>query len=212
MYKKWKLDSEQHVSFVSQKYVAFVHRSRGKTYRLCLSFCQVDILKDIIHLIMVKGENNLYIPLGSGIVFMLKDDSQPCIQHLSRHYRRYFMFHKQSWRRYINYVHRRLISVIKYDRRSKDCQCSLANEINLSCGYRNALSHTKTTGESTHCQVLFRPTAHDAMEDERHNRSLFQRRCDSSDRKASDSNCSHEDERDSEMVVEDENEYDDGEH
>ena len=135
MYKRWRLSKEQYVTFVAQKYVEFLHRNHGSSYSVYLSFCQMDILNDIIHLIAVKGRTDLYIPLGNGIIFMLKQSNRPCIQHISGKYRRYFFFHEQSWRRYISYVHPRLISVMKHDRRRKDCQCALANEINMSGEY-----------------------------------------------------------------------------
>jgi hypothetical protein len=215
MYKTWKLNKEQYVSFIGQKFVEFSHRKHDWTYSIFLSFCQVDILNDIIYLIRAKGKTNLYIPLGNGIVFMMKNSNRPCIQHFSRHNRRYFLFHDQSWYRYINYVHPRLISVMKYDRRSKDCQCSLANEINISHKYTNAVSRAKTRRwqycqESEQRQVLSRTAAHDMLEGGRSDRSLFQRRCHSNDRQASDSDSSFEDKNDSKMDIEVENEHDNG--
>ena len=144
MYRRWRLSRDQDVTFTSQRYVVFSHRKHGYNYSLYLSFCQMDILKDIIHLITVKGKSNLYIPLGNGVVFMKRNASRPCIQHFTRYRHQYFLFSEHSWRRYINNVHRRVISLIKYDRRRKDCQCSLANELNMSYRHSGSVSYVKT--------------------------------------------------------------------
>ena len=112
---------------------------------------------------------------------------------------------------------------MKYDRRSKDCQCALANEINTSRQHTRAVSYARKRRlqhydqpqrqqDAEQCQVLFRTTAHDALEGERSDRSLFQRRCHSNDREASDSDSSCEDAGDSKMDFEAENEHETGRH
>ena len=217
MYKRWKLSSNQYVSFVSQKYVEYSHRRHGRSYSVCLSFCQVDILKDIIHLITVKGKETLYIPLGNGIVFMMKNTNRPCIQHFTRRGRRYFMFDEEAWHRYIAHVHPELMTFVRYDRRCEDCQCALANEVNQSRGYTDAVSSAKARRRqyrngSESRQVLFRTTTHDAVANEGNNHSLFQRRCRSVDRQASDFDSGFEDERDDQMDIANEDEVKDCEH
>ena len=224
MYKTWKLNSEQFVTYNSRRYVRFEQKKNGCSYIIRLSFCQMDILNDIVHLITVKEKTNLNIPLGNGIVFMMNYTDRPCIHYFDRYSHRYFAFSERSWRKYITYVHRRLISVIKYERRTRDCQCSLANESNRGDRHTAAISHIKARVQKEPTEeeeeegeeeektakahrVLSRASTHDAMGTEWNNRTLFQRWCNTNDRKVSNKDSGFEDERVSVMDIEDENEY-----
>ena len=99
----------------------------------------------------------------------------------------------------------------------------MANELNMSYRHSGPVSYDKTRrqyevgaesdqqnderSEQEGRKVLFRTTAHDALETRRDNHSLFQRRSDSNDRQTSDVDSGFEDEKDSEMDIENENEY-----
>ena len=210
MCETWKLSKEQSVTFVAQKLVTFSQRKHGAVYSIHLSFCQIDILRDIIDLIEVKGASNLYIPLGNGIVFMMRHRDRPSIQYFKKRRHSYFVFTTLSWNRFIRHIFKRLRSLLRYDRRNQDCQCALADENNAFNRYSENTSYFDERDEysdrdSERKQILSRSSKHDSMEDEWSNRSIFRRRSHSNDRETCYADFSFKDEEDCEISIEDEN-------
>ena len=184
MSEEWKLDKEQRVVYVHHRYVYFQQKKHDSSYMIFLNFCQVDILNDIIRLITLKGATNLHIPLGGGVLFTWKDN-KACLHYMGRCSRCYILFHRLAWDYYIRHAHKHLITLVRNDRRYKDCECALANVRNTSFGHTKPLPYTaKRRQERKRRRVLFRQTAHDAMENkERDDASVFHKRNHSSDSK-----------------------------
>lgn len=200
MFESWQLDDEQRVVYLHGRYMYFQQQKHGSNYVIFLSFHQVDILHQIIQRFALSlqrdAEESLYFPLGNGVNFMFKN-SRACIQFFTKGTRRYILFHPKAWDTYMNYVHSKVITLLNHERRSKDCECALANERNHSFGYPKGVSRStdRTTeryerrrrrhrrshegGEKkAKRRVLFREAAYDVLEDKKNwqDHSLFQQR------------------------------------
>ena len=198
MFESWRLDDEQRVVYLHGRYMYFQQQKYGSNYIIFLSFNQVDILHQIIRRFSLQrdGDESLYFPLGNGVNFMFKN-SHACIQFFTKGTRRYIRFHPEAWDTYMNYVHPKVITLLNHERRSKDCECTLANERNHSFGYPKGVSRSTNRTTEQHerrrrrrhqnhegsekkakRRVLFREAAYDALEDKKNRQdgSLFQQR------------------------------------
>lgn len=209
MYDTWKLSEDQCVVYVHQRYIYFQQKRHGSSYMIFLNFHQFSIIDEVIRRFPLIDEmDKLYFPLGNGVTFTIKNN-RACIQYIDKRIRRYILFHYDAWTYYITRVHSELMTLVKHERRYKGCECTLANERNISFGHSRNIRRFKRRSKDRRRKVLSRQTTYDTLEnDERENHSLLHRRRHSSHREDSVMSGCFEDTKSFTMVDEQENEND----
>lgn len=128
---------------------------------------------------MMKGSDNLYIPLGRNVVFTFKNN-RACLQYIKANDRRYILFNERAWNRYMNYAHSKIMHYIRNSRKRKRCQCIVANACNKSFGHPEIIPHftpsdRKERRRRRGGKVFFRQTVDDDLaSNEGENTAVFQ--------------------------------------